>query len=279
MRRTLQKLILAFFGLAAIALSAAAEETNNPGKTILPKPDGPQSYIERGIACCNKEEWDKAINDFREAVRLDPTNAAGYQYLGVAYLGNNELDKAITNFSGAIQLDPTSAKAYLNRANTYDAKGEYHKAASDLSESLRLNPKDADALMMRGFYSCEKSQFDKAVPDYAEAIHLDPGNDRAYTQLGWLRATCPVASVRDSKEAVELATRGCELAKWRHWYGVDALAAAYAEAGDFEKAIQYQKQALDMKGIPDKYRKDLEGRLSLYERHQPFHEWHKRQGQ
>jgi FMN-dependent NADH-azoreductase len=90
--------------------------------------------------------------------------------------------------------------------------------------------------------------------------------------LAWLRATCPDASVRRGKEAVDAARRACELAKWKKWYCVGTLGAAYAEAGSFEKAIKYQKQALSMQGVPDKDRIDMRQRLRLYEQQIPFHE-------
>ena len=50
------------------------------------------------------------------------------------------------------------------------------------------------------------------------------------------------------------------------------LAAAYAESGDFEQALKYQKQALAMANWPDPERKDLQKRLDLYEQGEPFHE-------
>jgi hypothetical protein len=58
--------------------------------------------------------------------------------------------------------------------------------------------------------------------------------------------------------------KGCELTEWHDARMIDTLAAAYAETGDFDKAIQFQKQADEMarKADPD--------RLALFEKHQPF---------
>lgn len=278
MRGTRYRAAIVLCAITAAALPSRADKTNDSGEGALQRPTGYKAYIERGTDYCGKAQWDKAIDDFREAVRLDPTNALAYEYLGGAYFGRGDLEKAIATIGQAIRLNPTNARTYLNRASAHDAKGDYDKAASDLAESLRLNPKDANALAMRGFYSCNKGEFDKGVADYLEAIRLDPQNAGAYVQLGWLRATCPVASIRNGKDAVELATKGYELAtKSQRWHSLDTLAAAYAEVGDFPRAIRYEKQALGMESVPADYRKELELRLSLFERHQPFHEWHKRQ--
>ena len=52
--------------------------------------------------------------------------------------------------------------------------------------------------------------------------------------------------MRNGKEAVELAIKACELSNWKNWGIIDTLAAAYAEAGNFEQAINYQRQVMQM---------------------------------
>ncbi len=79
--------------------------------------------------------------------------------------------------------------------------------------------------------------------------------------MAWLRATCPVARVRNGKEAVEAATNACELTNWEKWEYIDALAGAFAEAGDFEKAVNYQEQAIQMLGVADGDRREMGQRL------------------
>jgi tetratricopeptide (TPR) repeat protein len=110
------------------------------------------------------------------------------------------------------------------------------------------------------------------VSDFHDAIRLGPTNAYGYNGLAWLLATCPTASLRDGKQAVELATKACGSSDWRSWFCVGTLGAAYAEAGDFEKAIQYQKRALAMSGLTDKQRAEAEQRLALYEQHQAYRE-------
>ena len=107
----------------------------------------PTLYVNRGLAWADKQEYDKAIADFTEAIRLDPKNACAYNNRGMR-LGRQEgaFDKAIADFTEAIRLDPKNASAYGNRGLAWGDKKEYDKAIADLhrghparsQEALRL---------------------------------------------------------------------------------------------------------------------------------------------
>jgi hypothetical protein len=79
---------------------------------------------------------------------------------------------------------------------------------------------------------------------------------------------------RDGPVAVVLATRACNSTDWKNWEYVESLAAAYAEVGDFAKAIRFQKSAIDLSEQDTNRTNDdlkgLQGRMWLYEHHQPF---------
>jgi hypothetical protein len=96
-------------------------------------------------------------------------------------------------------------------------------------------------------------------------------NYKAANDLAWLLATSSVITVRDGKEAVVLAKKACELDAWKHSATIDTLAAAFAEAGDFTEAIKYQRQALSMPDVTDKYRAEAQQRLDLYQQEKPYH--------
>jgi hypothetical protein len=77
--------------------------------------------------------------------------------------------------------------------------------------------------------------------------------------------------VRNGSEAVILAKRAAELDHWRSHQFIDTLAAAYAEAGDFESAVKYEEQALTkVANTPLETIKRMQKRLGLYKTHQPY---------
>jgi len=116
----------------------------------------------------------------------------------------------------------------------------------------------------------KKHDYIKAAADFGQAILLNPGSPEACNNLAWLRATCPEASLRDGKEAVELATRACDQTGYKIQSLVDTLAAAYAETDDFENAVKYEKLSLGLISATPQNRPAMEERLALYEHRKPF---------
>jgi tetratricopeptide (TPR) repeat protein len=99
----------------------------------------------RGEAHYAKGDYDGAIADFSEAIRLDPKFAIAFSGRGLAYSAKGDHDRAIADFNEAIRLDPKSRIAFYNRGLAYDAKGDYDRAIADYTEAIRLDPKFAAA--------------------------------------------------------------------------------------------------------------------------------------
>ena len=93
---------------------------------------------------------------------------------GVAYYERGEYDRAIQDFGQAIELNPKYALAFNNRCAAYHDKGEFDRAIQDCNQALKLNPKYADAFFNRGLSFQGKSQYDRAIQDYNLAIKFDP---------------------------------------------------------------------------------------------------------
>ncbi len=231
----------------------------------------PRQYVynNRGLVYHAGRDYDQAIADYNQAIRLFPQYAFAYSNRGNAWAARQDFDKAITDYNEAIRLDSRYAVAYNNRAYAWRARKEYDKAIADYNEAIRLDPRYAVAYRNRAYTWDARKDYEKAIADYDEAIRLDPGYFDAYNGRGWLRATCPDARYRDVKKAMESATKACELSAWKEPSTIDTLSAAHADAGNFDAAVQWQLKAIDL--LTDEKRKeDYRSRLRLYQAKMPY---------
>ena len=110
----------------------------------------------------------------------------------------------------------------------------------------------------------------EAIADYEKAIKLEPKEEGVLNNLAWVLATSPDAKLRDGKRAIQLATQACELSDYKLAYILSTLAAAYAESGDFQKAIQWSSKAVE---IGDKdHDTSLKKELESYKAGKPWRE-------
>ena len=130
----------------------------------------------RGEAYANKGDTDRAIVDFTEAIRLDPKSAIAFRNRGDAYTNKGDNDRAIADYNEAIRLDPKNALALSDRGVGYANKGDYYRAIADFNEAILLDPKSAHAFRNRGVVYAYKGDNDRAIADFTEAIRLDPNN-------------------------------------------------------------------------------------------------------
>jgi tetratricopeptide (TPR) repeat protein len=191
---------------------------------------------------------------------------------GLDCLLKKEYDQAIAAFSEAIRLDPKCVVAFFDRGNAWTDKKEYEKAIVDFSEAIRLSSKCHGAFCNRGNAWWAKREYSKALADYSEAIRHGPNEAVYYRNCALVLAVCPEASLRDGKRAIELGTKACELTHWTGAWEIAALAAAYAENGQFDEAEQYQIRAFDVPNSSDENRSEFRKRLELYKQKLPYRE-------
>jgi tetratricopeptide (TPR) repeat protein len=159
---------------------------------------------------------------------------------------------------------------FNNRGDALRLKTEYEQAIADFDRALRLNPDFAYAYNNRGLAWSGKREYGKAIADFSQAVRLDPELIEAQNNTAWLLATCPDERFRNGRRSVELAKKACELSGWTLPGALDTLAAAYAEAGKFDLAVKYEKQAIELTtGDADAVRGPQQ-RLDLFIDHLPF---------
>jgi tetratricopeptide (TPR) repeat protein len=189
---------------------------------------------------------------------------------GNAWSDIKQYEKAIKDYDQAIRLDAKFTNAFICRAIAWGKRKEYDKAIQDYNEAIRLEPKSAYGYGNRAQAWAKQKQYDKAVKDFDEAMRLDP-MDWVQRNYAFFRATCREEKYRDGKKAIVLAKKAIKLASMdANWEYSAALAAAYAEAGEFDKAVQQQTKALEDKSIDKEDRAKMEERLKLYRDKKPY---------
>src|SRR5262249_10113178 len=141
-------------------------------------------------------------------------------------------------------------------------------AAASFREAIRLDPKHARAHYNLGLALRDKGELDAAIASFQAEIRLYPKFPPAHNALAWLLAAGP-DGVRNSKQAIEHATWACELTAWKVPYPIATLAAAHAEAGNFDRAVEFQKKALSFPDFEKEQGKVVQERLEMYERKMP----------
>ena len=231
------------------------------------EPATAREYYRRGRTWAEQGRSDLAIADFDRAIALDPKFGAALNSRGNEHFRLGDYEQAIADFNEAAFLDANPCVVYCNRAGAWLKCGEVEIALDDYGESIKRGPNYAPAYFGRANAWVVDAKYAQAVADYRQAIRLDPLFAPAYDNLAWLLASAPSSQHRNGKEAVELATKACDLTEWKQAETIATLAAAYAEAGDFGNAIHWQKRAIEL--APG--RKPFEARLVTYQARRPFH--------
>jgi Tfp pilus assembly protein PilF len=105
----------------------------------------------------------------------DANLSKAFDSRGLAYMHKRDYDRALQDYDQAIHLDPRSATAIYNRGLTYRLKGDYGHAISDYDQALELTPTDADSFYGRGLSYAQQGNYDRAVQDYSQALRINPG--------------------------------------------------------------------------------------------------------
>jgi len=233
-------------------------------------PNATAALYRRGLLLMETRDFDKAIADFSEAIRSYPNHWSAYLERGIAYARKNEVNSALASFDSTLRIWPRNGRAYLQRGYLYGHIHDLEKAIADFTEAIRFDPKNANAFRARARAYAEAGRYAEAIADYKQRAQGNEIVSGSTKGLAWLLATCPDPAFRDPKQAMIEATEDCKRTAWTNSNCLDTLAAACAAAGNFDEAIRYEQQALDSKDVNSSKRAEMEQRLALYQKHQPY---------
>jgi tetratricopeptide (TPR) repeat protein len=239
-------------------------------QVIQANPQDKQAYFQRAYAYMRENDNDKALSDLTQVLQIDPGFAQAYFRRAFVYMLKNEEDPALADLSHAIQINPQYAWAYFRRAYVYMIKRDYDQAVADLNQVIQIDPKFTRAYSRRDYVYQLKGDYGQVIADLKQTIQSNPKDAGSYNHLAWLLATCPEAGFRNGIQAVQNATTACQLTSWETPTDLDTLAAAEAEAGNFNEAVKWENEALSTPSS-DVISTGRKKRLTLYQAYQPYH--------
>ena len=177
------------------------------------------------------------------------------------------------NVDAVLQRDPTFWPALYVSAQIYSHEGKYDLALKNCNEALRQDRSVVEAALLRANINARLGKYAEALKEYDYLVSLHPKNvtlARILSDRAWFYATCPNGSFRNGQQAVKDAKVACSIMVWKDENMIDTLAAAYAETGDFNSAVQYAAQALAIKDISPEDSKRIQRHLESFQQRNPI---------
>ncbi|HWQ90449.1 MAG TPA: tetratricopeptide repeat protein [Clostridia bacterium] len=203
----------------------------------------------------------EAETAYHQLLIIKPGLAAGLSGLANVLLSQGRSLEAAQLFIKAVESDPRNTECLNGWAAALAQQNQLSSAVAKYSESLKIDPNQPVVHCAIADLATGLGETEKSVHHYREALRLEPAMGLALNNLAWILATHPDAHYRDGKEAVRLSQLACKQTDYKLPFLIGTLAAAQAEAGEFEAAIASAEMARDLaisNGQPEVAKKNEE---------------------
>ena len=202
--------------------------------------------------------------DLRRAIILDD--------IGEVLVAKGQPADAIFYFRQSLEVKPDYPFSRYNLGAALFRKGDVDDAIAEWKKVLTIQPNDPETLTNMANAYALKGRLRDAIAHYEMALQSEPENARALNNLAWMLATAPDDSIRDGKKAALLGEKANRVSENGDPLFIRTLAAAYAESGQFERAIETAARASQVagsEGHPD-LAAQIDQEMKLYQQHQPL---------
>jgi tetratricopeptide (TPR) repeat protein len=216
--------------------------------------------------------WRDSEALFKHALAVTTNNDVAENNLGIEYLRQGNVDGAISLLQAAVDLRPDNSPAHENLAKALLQKGKVAEALIHYSKLLELQPDNIEVHNIVGTVLIQQGRIREGVDEWQKVLAIQSDNGNAMSNLAWIFATSPDDSLRDGAKAVQLASEALRISGQRIPIIFRTLAAAYAETGEFSKAIQTAQQGIELANSQGNsgLAAELQGNIALYEQRQPL---------
>lgn len=242
-----------------------------------------QSIFLRARLAAQMEDAEAARRDIDIVLETDDQNLEALLFSGELAVAEGDFERAAKEFKtlSAQFADGTPQKEELLKklAIAYWQSKQIKPALRTLDQVIRGNSSSWEAYRLRGEIYLGQGEHLEATVAYEKALRLMPDTASPAQQsnllnnYAWILSTSPEDNVRDGERALELGLKACEMTDFTEAHLVSTLAAAYAETGDFEKAVEYAKKAVELGEKEESEQIDqLREELKSYQEKKPWRE-------
>ncbi len=258
-------------------------------KAIAMDPNNPSALLLRAEGRLRENNVAEAKADVDAAMALQPGNGRGIFLRSLIAAEQGRYADAINDMKLLAQNDPENSAWALQLASYYQLDQRPRKAIEIASDILARNPENWQALRLRGDAYLSINEHAEAIADYKAALETPLANEEQLAtdpeamnktsrsglanNLAWVMATSPQDALRDGETAIKFGTEAAELTEYKEAHILSTLAAGYAEAGNFEKAIEWAEKAVavgDEEG--NEQLEQLKSELESYRKGEPWRE-------
>ncbi len=197
-----------------------------------------KDYFDSGRAAQQRGEYKKAVEDYDEAIALNPKYAIARYNRGNTHLVLNNNQDAIEDYSAALELNPKYADAYSNRGVAKYNLKDYQGALEDYTKAVEFNPQYVNAYNNRGNVKNSLGDYQGAIEDCIKAIELDSQCASAYSNRGNAKYY-----LEDYQGAIEDCSKAIELDP-QHAHAYNNRGNAKHILGDHQGALEDYNKAI-----------------------------------
>jgi len=245
------------------------EALENAAAAAALRPDGSRFHSKVAGVLVMLGDMRGAEAAHRRAIAAHPEYSWPYDSLARHLAKNPQRASAISALREATQTYPGKEAFHRELGRLLIADRNARGAMESYREASRLDPGNVASHYGLAIALVGNHQLREAIAECEEALRLDSKYFAAHHELARLLASGP-DELRDGKRAVEHAAKACELSAWKNEGTIRTLAAAYAETGDFSRALEYQSKALALPTFPRASLPLARLQLNLYAQMKPY---------
>ncbi len=265
-------------GVASAALMWLEEAIVDYSNAIMVAPGDPDAYYNRGLAYqrlrdlhrpmapfvmnpadgsrfdfspladSREAQLASAIEDFTNAVRIDPDDSWAYRNRGLAYAEGQDYAPAFLDYDRALALDAADPLSCFFRGTTYGIVQDFNRALIDLDRAIQLDPSLVEAFIARGAVLTILDDLEGALADFDRALALDLRSYDAFNLRGVV-----FNRMGNTREAMYNFQRAIDIDQTRP-EAYENRAAAFSSEEEFRQAQEDCEEAVRRApGYADRY--------------------------